>query len=185
MVSWKMAVGWNQMIGEEVDLEVAAFSSSPSNSPHSLIYAWQWPHAFAYIFSLPVLSDLLALQFWKWKVLLSIFTYDAKCPLWILSSIPALLSSALCYRGWKTKNFQSPYHQGSSFILLMRATFGKPLSSSGGWRKAIGVVDVPLIIGHSSTAGIGGRWLQFLWLLFSDQFPCLSFLNPSRSYVGL
>lgn len=87
------------MLGEEVDLEMVAFSAL-SHSPHSLIYArLQWPHTFTYIFSLPVLSDLLALQFWNFRVLLSIFTYDAKCPLWILSSIPALLRSALYYRG--------------------------------------------------------------------------------------
>lgn len=162
MGGWKqMAIVWNQMVGEEVDLEMAAFSSSLSHSPHSLIYAWlQWPHAFVSTFLLPVLSDLLALQFWNFRVLLSICTYDAKCPLWILSSIPALLSSALYYRGWKTRNnFQRPYHQGSNFILLMRVKFGKPLSSSGGWRKVIGVVDVCLVIGHSSTSGIWGCWL--------------------------
>lgn len=115
------------------------------------------------------MTELLALQSWNFRVLLSMFTYYIKYPLWILSSMLALLSSPLYCQSWKTRNIsQIPYHQSSSFILLIRPQFGKPLlSSSGGWRKVTIVIDAPLKIGHVRTAGIWGHWWQLPWLLYS------------------
>ena len=57
--------------------------------------------------------------------------------LWIPSWISALLNSPLYFRSLKTRNYisQIPCHVGSSFILLLRSWFGKPLSFHESWRK--------------------------------------------------